>query len=284
LGKTGIRVSAVGLGAMPLSLAGRPSESDAVRVIHAALDAGITLVDTADVYCLDHRDIGHNEQLIARALGEWSGPRREILVATKGGLERPRGDWTVNAHPKHLKEACEASLKALGVDAIALYQLHAPDDAVPFGDSVGALAELAREGKILHVGLSNVNVEQIEAASRIVSVVSVQNRCNPFERHALANGVVRACAEKGITFLAHSPVGGHGSQARTERHPTLASVGARHGLSPHQVCIAWLLASSPAVVPIPGASRSKSVLSSVAAAAAALDGDDLAILARAFPT
>src|SRR5262249_44841006 len=115
LGKTGIRVSAVGLGAMPLSLAGRPSESDAVRVIHAALDAGITLIDTADVYCLDHRDIGHNEQLVARALREWSGPRREILVATKGGLERPRGDWTVNAHPKHLKKACEASLKALGV-------------------------------------------------------------------------------------------------------------------------------------------------------------------------
>jgi aryl-alcohol dehydrogenase-like predicted oxidoreductase len=276
-------VSAVGLGAMPLSLAGRPSESEAVRVIHAALDAGITLIDTADVYCLDHRDIGHNEKLVARALREWSGPRREILVATKGGLERPHGDWTVNAHPRRLKEACEASLRALGVEAISLYQLHAPDDAVPFADSVGALAELTREGKIRHVGLSNVNVEQIEEAMRVVSVVSVQNRCNPFERHALANGVVRACVEKSLTFLAHSPVGGHGSHARTERHPTLASVGARSGISPHQVCIAWLLASSPAVVPIPGASRSKSVLSSVAAAEVALGADDLAALARAFP-
>jgi aryl-alcohol dehydrogenase-like predicted oxidoreductase len=268
---------------MPLSLAGRPNERDAMRVIHAALDAGVTLVDTADVYCLDHRDIGHNEELVARALREWSGPRDEILVATKGGLERPRGDWTVNAHPRRLKQACEASLRALGVGTIALYQLHAPDDAVPFADSVGALAELAREGKIRHVGLSNVNVAQIEEALGIVNVVSVQNRCNPFERHALANGVVQACADRGITFLAHSPVGGHGAQARVERHPTLAAVAARNGLSAYQVAIAWLLASSPAVVPIPGASRTKSILSSVAAAEAKLGADDLAILARAFP-
>jgi aryl-alcohol dehydrogenase-like predicted oxidoreductase len=283
LGTTGIRVSAVGLGAMPLSLAGRPSEADAIRVIHAALDVGVTLIDTADVYCLDHRDIGHNEQLIARALREWSGPRRDALVATKGGLERPRGDWTVNAHPGRLKQACEASLRALGVDTISLYQLHAPDDAVPFSDSVGALAELAREGKIRYVGLSNVNVAQIEEAMRIVDVVSVQNRCNPFERHAIANGVVKACADNGLTFLAHSPVGGHGAQTRVERHPTLAAVAARNSLSPYQVAIAWLLSTSPAVVPIPGASRSKSILSSVAAAEATLDAEDLATLARAFP-
>ncbi len=283
LGTTGIRISAVGLGAMPLSLAGRPSESDAIRVIHAALDAGVTIIDTADVYCLDHRDIGHNERLVAQALREWPGARGDVLVATKGGLERPRGDWTVNAHPRHLKEACDASLRALGVGTIGLYQLHAPDDRVPFADSVGALGDLVREGKVRHVGLSNVNVAQIELATSLVAVVSVQNRCNPFERHALVNGVVQACADKGITFLAHSPVGGHGSHVRTERHPTLATVGAKVGLSPHQVCIAWLLASSPAVVPIPGASRSKSILSSVAAANAALGADDLATLARAFP-
>ena len=283
LGKTGERVSAIGLGAMPLSLAGRPSDNDAVRVIHAALDTGVTLIDTADVYCLDHRDVGHNERLVARALREWPGPRGEVLVATKGGLERLRGEWTVNAHPRHLKEACEASLRALGVETIALYQLHAPDDEVPFGESVGALAEMRSEGKIRHVGLSNVNVEQIEEAARVVPVASVQNRCNPFERHALANGVLRACVEKGLAFLAHSPLGGHGAHFRTERHPTLASVGVRYGLSPYQVCLAWLLAASPAIVPIPGASRPRSILSSVAAAGASLAPEDLAILNRAFP-
>jgi aryl-alcohol dehydrogenase-like predicted oxidoreductase len=284
LGHSGIAVSSIGFGAMPLSIAGRPAESSAINVIHAALDAGITLIDTADVYCLDHRDIGHSERLVARALRDWSGSGDDVLVATKGGLERPGGDWKVNGHPEHLRAACESSLKALGVNAIALYQLHAPDDRVPFSETVGALAELKNEGKILHVGLSNVNVRQIETAEKIVPIAAVQNRYNPFERHAFTTGVVTACTERNIAFLAHSPVGGHRGHARTADDPTLNAVGARLGLSPYQVCLAWLLASSPVVIPIPGASHPSNARSSAAAADATLEAEDRAALSRAFPT
>jgi aryl-alcohol dehydrogenase-like predicted oxidoreductase len=282
LGNTGISVSAIGFGAMPLSIAGRPSEKEAIAVIHAALEAGMTLVDTADVYCFDHRDIGHNERLVAQALRTFGGSQ-DVLVATKGGLERPNGDWTVNGHPGHLRTACEASLKALGVDNIALYQLHAPDDRVPFADSVGALADLKAEGKITHIGLSNVSVHHIVAAQKITSITSVQNRCNPFERYAFTTGVVSACAEQKITFLAHSPVGGHRGHSRTESDPTLCAVGARCGLTPYQVCLAWLLAASPELVAIPGASRPVNARSSAAAAGATLSSDDLATLSRTFP-
>jgi len=282
LGNTGTMVSAVGYGAMPLSIAGRPTEGEAIRVIHAALESGMTLIDTADVYCLDHRDIGHNERLVARALQSF--PRsQDVLVATKGGLERPNGDWTVNGHPRHLRAACEASLKALGVETIALYQLHSPDDRVPFADSIGMLAELKAEGKIAHVGLSNVSVHHIETAQKITPITSVQNRCNPFERHAFTTGVVAACAEKRITFLAHSPVGGHRGHSRTESDSTLCTVGARHGLTPYQVCLAWLLTASPSVVVIPGASRPVNARSSAAAAATVLSAEDRAILDRTFP-
>jgi aryl-alcohol dehydrogenase-like predicted oxidoreductase len=282
LGNTGISVSAIGFGAMPLSIAGRPSETEAIRVIHAALESGMTFVDTADVYCLDHRDIGHNERLVAQAVRTFRGSQ-DVLVATKGGLERPNGDWTVNGRPGHLRAACEASLKALGVDTIGLYQLHAPDDRVPFADSVGVLAELKAEGKITHVGLSNVSVHHIETAEKITPITSVQNRCNPFERHAFTTGVVSACAEKKITFLAHSPVGGHRGHSRTESDPTLCTVGARYGLTPYQVCLAWLLSASPAVVAIPGASRPVNARSSASAGAAVLSDEDLAILSRTFP-
>jgi aryl-alcohol dehydrogenase-like predicted oxidoreductase len=282
LGDTGISVSAIGFGAMPLSIAGRPTEKESIRVVHAALDSGMTLIDTADVYCLDHRDYGHNERLIAQALRAY-GDSRNVLVATKGGLERPSGDWTVNAHPRHLRAACEASLQALGVATIDLYQLHAPDDRIPFADSVGALAELKAAGKIRHVGLSNVSVHHIETAAKITPIASVQNRCNPFERYAFTTGVVQACADKNVTFLAHSPVGGHRGHSRTESDPTLCMVGARHGLTPYQVCLAWLLAASPAVVAIPGASRPVNARSSAAAANAVLSADDLAVLGRTFP-
>jgi aryl-alcohol dehydrogenase-like predicted oxidoreductase len=216
------------------------------------------------------------------ALGTYGGSK-DVLVATKGGLERPNGDWTVNGHPRHLHAACDASLKALGIETIDLYQLHAPDDRVPFAESVGALAEMRAAGKIKHVGLSNVSVHHIETAEKIVPVTSVQNRCNPFERYAFTTGVVGACAEKNITFLAHSPVGGHRGHSRTEVDPTLCTVGARHGLTPYQVCLAWLLASSPAVVVIPGASRPVNARSSAAAARAQLSADDMAILSRTFP-
>jgi aryl-alcohol dehydrogenase-like predicted oxidoreductase len=276
-------VGCVGLGAMPLSLARRPDEASAIRVIHAALDAGITLIDTADVYCLDDADIGHNEQLIARALREWGGRREEIVVATKGGCERPGGGWTVNGRPEHLRAACEHSLAALGVDTIDLCQLHAPDPAVPFEESVAALDALKREGKIRHIGLSNVGVAEIEAARHLVEVVTVQNRCNPFERNSYREGVVDYCERNGIAFLPHSPVGGHLGHPRTSKDPTLVRIAQRRGATPYQVALAWLLSTSPVVIPIPGATRVESVRSSAAAADLTLDDHDLAQLGAAFP-
>ena len=185
LGSTGLEVSCIGLGGMPLSLEGRPEEPQAVRVIHAALDAGMTWIDTADVYCHDDEDIGHNERLIATALSQLGAAAEKVLVATKGGLERPGGDWTVNAHPKHLRMACERSLKALGTEVISLYQVHAPDPEVAWTDSVGEASRLQEEGKVLHVGISNVDAAQLAEAQGVCAIASVQNRCNPFDHRDL---------------------------------------------------------------------------------------------------
>ena len=273
-------VSAVGLGGMPLSIAGRPDEADAIKVIHAAIDAGMTWIDTADVYCLDNKDIGHNERLIAKALKDRPGVR----VATKGGLERPGGAWTSNAKPAHLRLACDASLKALGLEQLWIYQLHAPDRTVAYEDSIGALAELQKSGKIAHVALSNVGVGEIERARKIVPIVSVQNRCSVFEQQSFANGVVEYCTDNAIAFLPHSPVGGHGGHVRTPDDKDLSAVGARHGISNYEVCLAWLLAMSPVMLPIPGASRVASAQSSAKAGDVKLTAEDLAALAKAFPT
>lgn len=280
---TGLDVSAIGLGGMPLSLAGRPLESESIRVIHAALEAGVTLIDTADVYCIDDHDIGHNEKLIAAALAQWPR-RREVVVATKGGLVRPGGAWLTRGNPRHLRSACEASLRALGVDAITLYQLHAPDDDVPLEESVGALADLRREGKIIHIGLSNVGVAEIRRAQAIAPIVSVQNRCSVFDRQDFRAGVIDHCAAEGLAYLAYSPVGGSRGKGRIAQDPVLQAVASALGVSPYRVALAWLLAASPAILPIPGASRSESALDSAAAVQLRLDDAALARLRDAFPT
>jgi len=176
---------------MHLSIDGRPSEAQGIRVLHAALDAGVTLIDTADVYCLNQHDIGHNERLIAAALASWPGARGGVTVATKGGVVRPGGRWESDARPAQLRAACDRSLLALGIERIDVYQLHAPDPRVPFAESVGELARLREQGKVRWVGLSNVSVAQIREAQAIAPVTSVQNRLNPFFREALYGGVVR---------------------------------------------------------------------------------------------
>ncbi|MBW1878856.1 MAG: aldo/keto reductase [Deltaproteobacteria bacterium] len=281
LGSSGIAVHPIGLGAMPMSLQGRPDEAESVQVIWAALDAGMDLIDTADVYCLDERDIGHNERLVGRALRERGGTR-DVVVATKGGLERPGGRWVTDGRPEHLQRACEDSLRALGTEAIDLYQLHAPDVDVPFADSVGALARLQEAGKVRHVGLSNVTVSQIEEACRIVDVVSVQNRCNPFFLRAFQDGVLAHCERHDIAFLAYSPVGGGRGHVRTANHPVLVEVGVESGATPYQVALAWLLAKSSAMIPIPGASKVESATSSAAALAVELSKDQMAEIDGAF--
>ena len=278
-----LTVSRIGLGAMPLSIAGRPDDAISVRVIHAALDAGMTLIDTADVYCIDDADLGHNERLIARALRERGGSRGIVSVATKAGCERPRGAWTVNGSADHLRAACERSLKALGVDCIDLYQLHAPDSKVPIAESVGAMAELQRAGKVRHLGLSNVGPHDLDAARAVATIVSVQNRLSPWDTASFANGTMDYCVHHGLVMLAHSPVGGHGGHARCADDATMNAIGARHGVSPYQVCLAWLLSLSPLMLPIPGASKPSSATSSAGAAGLTLTDADRAELTRAFP-
>jgi aryl-alcohol dehydrogenase-like predicted oxidoreductase len=246
-------VSAIGFGGMHLSIDGRPTEDVGLRVIQASLDAGVTLIDTADVYCLSHLDIGHNERLISKAIRGWKGARDQVIVATKGGLERPDGRWTSNGRPEHLFRACDRSLTALNVERIDLYQLHAPDPRVPFKESVGAMAELARAGKVRWVGLSNVSVEQIEEARRITPITSVQNRLNPFFREALEEGVVEHCDREGLGFLAYSPAGGGRLNLKLPGHPVVKRIAERRRVSPHAVVLAWVLAQGSSVIAIPSA-------------------------------
>jgi aryl-alcohol dehydrogenase-like predicted oxidoreductase len=268
---------------MYLSIDGRPSDAEGVRTIHAALDAGVTLIDTADVYCIDDRDIGHNERLIARALREKQATVATIAtVATKGGLERPNGSWTRNARPAHLRAACEKSLAALGVARIDVYQLHAPDPSVPFEDSVGELSRLATEGKIAHVGLSNVSVEEIDRARAIVPIVSVQNRWSPRHRAPEQDGVLARCGELGIAFLPYSPFGGAGGAKSLASLGTLAKQARARNVSPHRLVLAWMLAKSPVVIPIPGARRSESIEDSASASDLVLSLAEVAAIEESF--
>ena len=275
----GLQVSAIGLGEMPMSLAGRPDEAQSVRTIHAALDAGVTLIDTADAYCIDESEVGHGERLVARALTAWPGDRDRVLVATKGGHTREGGEWYLDGRPEHLRQACEASLRALGVEAIGLYQFHRPDPKVPFAESVGAMAELKAAGKVRLVGLSNVSVDQIKQARQLVQVASVQNEFSP--RFRRSEGELAFCAAEGIAFLPWSPLGGIGrGRDLGGRHRAFGEVAEAHGVSAQQVALAWQLAKAPAVIPIPGSSRPETITDSAAAASLRLSDDQLARLDR----
>ncbi len=274
-------VGVIGYGGMHLSITDRPPEAEGIKVIHAALDAGMTLIDTANAYCLDHTDTGHNERLIARALREWPGAAGRIVVATKGGIVRLDGRWDRDGRPASIKAACDASLKALGVEQIALYQFHAPDPAVPFEESLGAFAELRQAGKIRWVGLSNVSVAQIRAAEAIVPIATVQNRLNPYFREALSDGVVRYCGERGIGFLAYSPTGGGRLTKKLPDHTVLAPMAARLGVTAHQLCLAWVLTRGPSVIAIPSARKVAHARDSAGAAELVLEPADLAAIDQA---
>jgi aryl-alcohol dehydrogenase-like predicted oxidoreductase len=270
-------VGAIGLGAMLLSIAGRPGEAQAIRTVHAALDAGVTLIDTADAYCLGGDEAGHNERLIRKALDAWPGDRDRVLVATKGGHTRPGREWGLDGRPEYLRKACEASLAALGVEVIGLYQFHRPDPKVPFLESVGALAELKAAGKVRMVGLSNVSVDQIRQAREVVEVASVQNEFSP--RFRRSEGELAFCAANRIAFLPWSPLGGIGrGRELGGRHRAFAEVAEAHGVSPQRVALAWELAKAPVVIPIPGARRPETITDSAAATSLRLSADELARL------
>jgi aryl-alcohol dehydrogenase-like predicted oxidoreductase len=275
-----VGVSAIGLGGMPMSIEGRPDRARSVATIHAALDAGVTLIDTADAYHRDANEVGHNETLIAEALASYGGDTSGVLIATKGGHLRPGdGSWTLDGRPEHLKQACEESLKRLGVESIGLYQFHRPDPRVPYAESVGAIGELLDAGKIRMAGISNANPDQIRQAQEVLGgrLVSVQNQFSPAFRSSLPE--LRLCDQLGIAFLPWSPLGG--SSRAGDLGSTFApfkEVADAHGVSPQQVALAWELAQSPVVVPIPGSSRPETVRDSIQAADLVLTPDELARL------
>jgi aryl-alcohol dehydrogenase-like predicted oxidoreductase len=273
-----VTVGAIGLGAMPLSTKeDRPS--DPAATVYAALDAGVTLIDTADAYSWDQSEFGHNEELVASALRSYGGDTSSVLVATKGGHTRRGAEWELDGAPDYLRKACEASLRRLGVEAIGLYQLHRPDPATPWEESMGALRSLFDDGLVRMVGISNANIAQIDAAREIVgdALVSVQNQFSP--TYLSSADELAHCASAGLAWLPWSPLGGVGSAGSLgSTAPAFAEVADELGVSVHQVTLAWHLAQADVVVPIPGASRPSSIRDSAAAADLKLTPDQLARL------
>ncbi len=262
-----LTVHRLGFGAMRVTgpgIWGDPPDVDEARaVLRRAVELGIDFIDTADSY-----GPHVSERLIAEALHPYPD---DLVIATKGGLERPGpGRWPSNARPDHLRAACDGSLQRLRLDQIPLYQLHRPDPAVPLEDSVGALVAMKEEGKIRHIGLSNVSVDELRRAQQLTPVVSVQNRYNVLDRNS--DDVLDVCEEQGLAFLPWAPLQDIG------RHPALGAVAERHDADPRQVVLAWLLARSPAMVPIPGTGSVAHLESNVAAADLVLSDDDLAAL------
>jgi aryl-alcohol dehydrogenase-like predicted oxidoreductase len=281
LGPNGPLVSAVGLGGMLLSITGRPPEDQAIAVIRAAFGAGVTVIDTADCYCLDDRDFNHNERLIAKAR---KGRSDHVTVMTKCGCRRPGGAWTVDGHPDYLIRAAHASLEALQVETLDVLQLHAPDTRVPFAETMGALSRLREQGKVQYIGLCNVTVAQIEQARKIVPIVSVQNRWNVADRAPETSGLLDHCTRHGLTFFAYSPFGGTLGAPALSKHKHLGDESRRRRISPYRLLLAWMLAKSPVVVPIPGARRGESITDNAGAAAEELSVDAIKGVEAAIAT
>ena len=269
-----VEVSAIGLGGMPMSIEGRPDRERSVATIHAALDAGVTFIDTADAYNLEANETGHNESLIAEALRSYGADTSHVLVATKGGLIRPGdGSWLRNGRPEYLKAAAKESALRLGVEAIGLYQFHRADPSVAYTDSIGAIAELLDEGVIRMAGISNAEIAMIAAANEVLGgrLVSVQNQFSP--RFATTYQELRYTVDNGMAFLPWSPLGGIGRQDFGQT--AFETVGAELGVSPQQVALAWELSLGHCVIPIPGASRPESIADSAQASELVLSEDQL---------
>ena len=268
---------------MRLSTAADRDDDRAIAVLHAALDAGVTLLDTANAYCWDDSETGHNERLIARALRSWSGDRSSIRLATKGGLTRPEGRWAADGRAGALTAACEASLRALDVSRIDLYQLHAVDPRVSLSTSVNALEALRRRGLIAAIGLCNVTVGQIDEARRLADIASVQVEVNLHHDRSVLNGVVQSCVDRGLQLLAHRPLGGSTGSARLSSDPVLRGIGAERAASPHEVALAAIAGLAPIIVPLPGPTRVETARSSARVRQVALTDEDRAQLAARFP-
>jgi aryl-alcohol dehydrogenase-like predicted oxidoreductase len=262
-----LTVNRLGFGAMRITgrgIWGEPQDVDEAKaVLRRAVELDTNLIDTADSYGPEV-----SENLIAEALHPYPD---DLVIATKGGLERPGpGRWPANGRPDHLKEACEGSLRRLRLEQIPLYQFHRPDPRVPFGESIGALIELQREGKVRHIGLSNVTVQQLREAQRITPIVSVQNRYNHADRES--DPVLEVCEQDQVAFLPYAPIQDH------ESNRAVQEVASRHGSTVHQIVLEWLLARSPVMLPIPGTSSVAHLEENIAAAGLRLDDDEVRLL------
>ena len=264
LGNTDVTISAIGLGGMPMSLSSRPPETQAIEVIHRALDLGVTLIDTADSYCKDESDKHHNERLIHKALQHYHGDVSHVTVATKGGLMRPNGNWTRNGNPDHLRETIRISFESLGGEKpIDVWQYHAPDPNYTIEESLTPAKDAVKAGLIRFVGVSNFSIEQIKRARDVVEIVSVQNQYNPWYRQPETDGVLKYCENESLTFLPWSPLGGSRRVSRLEDIPAISQIAKQKGVSVYSIVLAWLRAKSPCIVPIPGASKTSSIEDSV---------------------
>jgi aryl-alcohol dehydrogenase-like predicted oxidoreductase len=277
------QVGAIGLGLMTFDQTGTQPRQQLLDTVSAALDAGVTLFDTADAYGpgdeLGADAQGANERLIASILDEL-GVRDRVVLATKGGHVRSEGGaWEVDSSPDHLRSAVDASLQRLGVEQIALWQHHRPDPKVPYDEVIGTLKEIADSGKVAGIGLSNANPDQIRAAHDVLgdSLVSVQNQFSPKFRSSKPE--IDVCDELGLAFLPWSPLGGlSDAKELADQHPAFAEIARDRGVSAQQVALAWELAQSPVVIPIPGAKRPSSITDSAAATHLELTADELARL------
>ena len=291
-----LTVHPIGLGAMPLSFPDMLSERPrALATVHAALDSGVTHVDTADIYAPDGEHLGHNEVLVGEAVRSWAGSdadRSRIVIATKGGITRTPGpdgeQWGRAGSPQALGAAARASAQRLGVDVIDLYYLHRLDPDVPFDDQVGGLAAVQADGIARHIGLSNITLAMLDRALELVGgpedggIAAVQNEFSA--RYRADADVLARCGERGIAFMPWSPLGG-ASQASElgSRYAAFAEVAAERGVSAQQVALAWLLALGPQVIPIPGSTRPATARSSAAAAGIDLSPEEVARLSATPP-
>jgi aryl-alcohol dehydrogenase-like predicted oxidoreductase len=263
-------VNRLGFGAMRITgngIWGEPPDADQARAtLRRAVELGVNFIDTADSYGPEV-----SERLIAEALHPYPD---DLVIATKGGLLRPGpGRWDPDGRPEHLREACEGSLRRLRLDQIPLYQLHRPDPRVPYAESVGALVQLKDEGKIRHIGISNVSEKQLQEAQGITPVVSVQNRYNAADRQS--ESMVDASEIEQLAFLPWAPI------QQSDTNPAVADAARRHGASPRQIVLAWLLARSPQILPIPGTGSPEHVETNVAAASIELTPEEVEAISRA---
>jgi len=272
----------IGLGAMPLSLTGRPNEKDALEILLCFFENGGNFIDTADVYGLDDQDRGHNEKLVAKAAKTLSN-RSDLLIATKGGASRPNGGWSLGGgKPKMLRQACEQSLKNLCIETHSLYYLHGPDKEVPLADSLGELIKLKEEGKIRHLGIANVDLPELQFALSLTPLAAVQNRCNPFCKGDFSNGLIEFCHLQGLAYVPYSPLGGWADHQKLAEHSDFQRLALKYSATTYTLSLAWLLQKGNHILPIPGMDKKEQVIINKGALSILLEKEDISVIDQ-FP-